>query len=66
MTDTQLEKLEDYAKLQDVLMLFEQALETGEKPTILPTFNDAWNEEVVSTIFDMIAAARGGVDINEE
>ena len=60
VTNKVIEKIEDFAKLQDVLLLFEHALETSEIPTILPTFNDEWIEEQMQTIFDMIKAKNQG------
>jgi len=50
-----IEQLQDYAKLQDALILIHQALETREPKDHLLTFNDSWNDEMVSDILEMIA-----------
>ncbi|WP_333615731.1 hypothetical protein [Bacteroides pyogenes] len=55
MTDRMIEQLQDYAKLQDALILIHQALETREPKDHLLTFNDSWNDEMVSDILEMIA-----------
>lgn len=45
---------EDYASLQNALVIIHQAVETGEIPTILPMFNDDWNDNEVNAILDLI------------
>lgn len=55
MTDKMVEQLQDYAKLQDVLILIEHALEGGCMEFPLPTFNDEWTDNQVEKIFEMIA-----------
>lgn len=55
MTDRTVEQLQDYAKLLDILILIEHALEGGCMEFPLPTFNDEWTEEQVEKIFGMIA-----------
>jgi hypothetical protein len=46
--------LQDYNALQYSLVLIREAIETGKVPAIYPMFNDDWNEDVVSGIFDVI------------
>lgn len=58
MTDKMIEQLQDYAKLQDVLILVEHALEGGSMKFPLPTFNDEWVNSQVEKIFEMIAKAK--------
>ena len=49
-----IEQLQDYAKLQDVLILVEHALGGGSMDFPLPTFNDEWTVNQVEKILDMI------------
>lgn len=51
-----IEQLQDYAKLQDVLILIEHALDGGSMDFPLPTFNDEWTANQVEKILDMIKA----------
>lgn len=55
MTDRTVEQLQDYAKLLDMLILIEHALEGGRMGFPLPVFNDEWTENQVEKIFGMIA-----------
>ena len=54
MTDKMVEQLQDYAKLQDTLILVEHALQGGCMEFPLPTFNDEWTDNQVEKIFEMI------------
>ena len=55
MTDKMVEQLQDYAKLLDILILIEHALEGGCMKFPLPVFNDEWTGNQVEKIFGMIA-----------
>lgn len=55
MTDRTVEQLQDYAKLLDILILIEHALEDGCMEFPLPVFNDEWTGNQVEKIFRMIA-----------
>ena len=55
MTDRTVEQLQDYAKLLDILILIEHALDGGRMEFPLPVFNDEWTGNQVEKIFGMIA-----------
>jgi hypothetical protein len=57
--------MQDYAKLQDSLIIIRQALETGGIPDILPTFNDSFNDEMLTVILDMVRMLKAGVNPDE-
>ena len=57
--------MQDYAKLQDSLIIIRQALETGGIPDILPTFNDSFNDEMLTVILDMVRMMKAGVNPGE-
>lgn len=46
------EQLQDFAKLQDVLILIKHKMEGHEINFPLPTFNDNWIEQMVSSILE--------------
>ena len=54
MTDKMIEQLQDYAKLQDTLILIEHKLDGGNIDAPLPTFHDEWVEEQVEKVLDKI------------
>lgn len=54
VTDRVINELQDYVRLQDVLFIIEQALETGEIPAITPTFHDSATAYELEKILDMI------------
>lgn len=57
--------MQDYAKLQDSLIIIRQALETGGIPDILPTFNDSFNDEMLTVILDMVRMLKAGINPDE-
>lgn len=54
MTDKMIEQLQDYAKLQDTLILIEHKLDGGNIDAPLPTFHNEWVEEQVEKVLDKI------------
>lgn len=46
--------IEDHHTLADCLYLIASALESGERPRILPTLNDDADEATLRLIFDLI------------
>lgn len=54
MTSKIIEQLQDFAKLQDVLILIEHKLNGGSIEAPLPTFNDEWTEMQVEKILNMM------------
>ena len=52
MTSKIIEQLQDFAKLQDVLLLIEHKMEGRKVDTPLPTFNDEWLEGMVSKLLE--------------
>lgn len=64
-TDRIINDMQDYAKLQDSLIIVRQALETGGIPDILPTFNDSFNDEMLTVILDMVRMLKAGVNPDE-
>lgn len=50
MTNKIVEQLQDFAKLQDVLFLIQHKMEGNKINFPLPTFNDNWIEQIVSSI----------------
>ena len=52
MTSKTIEQLQDFAKLQDVLILIKHKMEGHEINFQLPTFNDNWIEQMVSSILE--------------
>lgn len=52
MTSKIIEQLQDFAKLQDVLILIKHKMEGHEINFPLPTFNDNWIEQIVSSILE--------------
>lgn len=64
-TDRIINDMQDYAKLQDSLIIIRQALETGGIPDILPTFNDSFNDEMLTVILDMVRMLKVGVNPDE-
>lgn len=52
MTSKIIEQLQDFAKLQDVLLLIQHKMEGNKINFPLPTFNDNWIEQVVSSILE--------------
>lgn len=64
-TDRIINDMQDYAKLQDSLIIIRQALETGGIPDILPTFNDSFNDEMLTVILDMVRMLKAGINPDE-
>lgn len=64
-TNRIIKDMQDYAKLQDSLIIIRQALETGGIPDILPTFNDSFNDEMLTVILDMVRMLKAGVNPDE-
>ena len=52
MTSKIIEQLQDFAKLQDVLLLIQHKMEGNKINFPLPTFNDNWIEQMVSSILE--------------
>lgn len=52
MTSKIIEQLQDFAKLLDVLILIKHKMEGYEINFPLPTFNDNWIEQMVSSILE--------------
>lgn len=52
MTSKIIEQLQDFAKLQDVLTLIKHKMEGNKINFPLPTFNDDWIEQMVSSILE--------------
>ena len=52
MTSEIIEQLQDFAKLQDVLLLIQHKMEGNKINFPLPTFNDNWIEQMVSSILE--------------
>lgn len=52
MTNKIVEQLQDFAKLQDVLILIKHKMEGHKVDTPLPTFNDEWLEGMVSELLE--------------
>lgn len=52
MTSKIIEQLQDFAKLQDVLILIKHKMEGHKINSPLPTFNDDWIEQMVSSILE--------------
>lgn len=52
MTSKIVEQLQDFAKLQDVLILIKHKMEGNKIDFPLPTFNDNWIEQMVSSILE--------------
>lgn len=52
MTSKIIEQLQDFAKLQDVLILIKHKMEGNKINFPLPTFNDNWIEQMVSSILE--------------
>lgn len=52
MTSKIIEQLQDFAKLQDVLLLIQHKMEGNKINFPLPTFNDNWIEQMVSYILE--------------
>lgn len=52
MTSKIIEQLQDFAKLQDVLLLIQHKMEGHKINFPLPTFNDNWIEQMVSSILE--------------
>ncbi len=52
ITSKIIEQLQDFAKLQDVLLLIQHKMEGHEINFPLPTFNDNWIEQMVSSILE--------------
>lgn len=52
MTSKIIEQLQDFAKLQDVLILIKHKMEGHKINPPLPTFNDDWIEQIVSSILE--------------
>ncbi len=52
MTSKIIEQLQDFAKLQDVLILIKHKMEGHKINSPLPTFNDDWIEQIVSSILE--------------
>lgn len=52
ITSKIVEQLQDFAKLQDVLLLIQYKMEGHKINFPLPTFNDDWIEQMVSSILD--------------
>lgn len=52
ITSKIVEQLQDFAKLQDVLFLIQHKMEGHKINFPLPTFNDDWIEQMVSSILE--------------
>lgn len=52
MTSKIIEQLQDFAKLQDVLILIKHKMDGNKINSPLPTFNDDWIEQMVSSILE--------------
>lgn len=52
ITSKIIEQLQDFAKLQDVLLLIQHKMEGNKINFPLPTFNDNWIEQMVSSILE--------------
>lgn len=52
MTSKIIEQLQDFAKLQDVLLLIQHKMDGNKINFPLPTFNDNWIEQMVSYILE--------------
>lgn len=52
ITSKIVEQLQDFAKLQDVLLLIQYKMEGHKIKFPLPTFNDDWIEQMVSSILE--------------
>ena len=52
MTSKIIEQLQDFAKLQDVLILIKHKMDGHKINSPLPTFNDDWIEQIVSSILE--------------
>ena len=52
MTSKIIEQLQDFAKLQDVLILIKHKMDGHKINSPLPTFNDDWIEQMVSSILE--------------
>lgn len=52
MTSKIIEQLQDFAKLQDVLILIKHKMDGHNINSPLPTFNDDWIEQMVSSILE--------------
>lgn len=52
LTNNIIEQLQDFAKLQDVLLLIQHKMEGNKINFPLPTFNDNWIEQMVSFILE--------------
>ena len=52
MTSKIIEQLQDFAKLQDVLILIKHKMAGHNINSPLPTFNDDWIEQMVSSILE--------------
>ncbi len=52
LTNNIIEQLQDFAKLQDVLILIKHKMEGHKINSPLPTFNDDWIEQMVSSILE--------------
>lgn len=52
LTNNIIEQLQDFAKLQDVLLLIQHKMEGNKINFPLPTFNNNWIEQMVSYILE--------------
>lgn len=52
LTNNIIEQLQDFAKLQDVLILIKHKMDGNKINSPLPTFNDDWIEQMVSSILE--------------
>lgn len=52
ITSEIIKQLQDFAKLQDVLLLIQHKMEGNKINFPLPTFNDNWIEQMVSSILE--------------
>ena len=52
LTNNIIEQLQDFAKLQDVLILIKHKMDGHKINSPLPTFNDDWIEQMVSSILE--------------
>ena len=52
MTSKIVEQLQDFAKLQEVLILIKHKMDGNKINSPLPTFNDNWIEQMVSSILE--------------
>lgn len=52
MTSKIIEQLQDFAKLQDVLILIKHKMDGNKINFPFPTFNDDWIEQMVSSILE--------------